>query len=268
MSGSVWMDTISAIFNFIDKTFVIAEIEIRKLRHDYFELITRSIQPILWLLILGQVFNRTHAIPTGNLSYISYLAPGILAQSVLFVVIFFGIAIIWERDLGILHKFLVSPTPRAALVLGKALSAGVRGLSQAAIIYIISLLLGVQMNWHIPALAVMLAVVILGSGLFATFSLIVACIVKTRDRFMGIGQILTMPLFFASNALYPISIMPHWLQFFSHINPLTYEVDALRALMVSGAVSAYGVGTDVVILLFSMTLLVGIGAWMYPRVVI
>lgn len=268
MSGSLWMDTISAIFNFIDKTFVIAEVEIRKLRHDYFELITRSIQPILWLLILGQVFNRMHAIPTGNLSYISYMAPGILAQSVLFVAIFFGIAIIWERDLGVLHKFLVSPTPRAALVLGKALSAGVRGLSQAAIIYIISLLLGVQMNWHIPALAVMFAVVILGSGLFATFSLIVACIVKTRDRFMGIGQILTMPLFFASNALYPISIMPHWLQFFSHINPLTYEVDALRALMVSGAVSAYGVGTDVVILLISITLLVGIGAWVYPKVVI
>src|SRR5208283_4530776 len=64
MSGSLWMDTISAIFNFIDKTFVIAEVEIRKLRHDYFELITRSIQPILWLLILGQVFNRMHAIPT------------------------------------------------------------------------------------------------------------------------------------------------------------------------------------------------------------
>ena len=163
-----------------------------------------------------------------SILYLVY-GPGILAQSVLFVAIFFGIAIIWERDLGILHKFLASPTPRAALVLGEALSAGVRGLSQAAIIYIISLLLGVQMNWHIPALAVMLAVVILGSGLFATFSLIVACIVKTRDRFMGIGQILTMPLFFASNALYPISIMPHWLQFFSHINPLTYEVDALRA---------------------------------------
>ncbi len=253
MSVSIWMGTISAILNFIDKTFVIAEVEIRKLRHDYFELITRSIQPILWLLILGQVFNRTHAIPTGNLSYISYLAPGILAQSVLFVAIFFGIAIIWERDLGILHKFLASPTPRAALVLGKALSAGVRGLSQAAIIYILSLLLGVQMNWHISALAVMVAVVILGSGLFATFSLIVACIVKTRERFMGIGQILTMPLFFASNALYPISMMPHWLQFFSHINPLTYEVDALRALMVSGAVSAYGVGTDVVILLISIT---------------
>ena len=268
MSGSVWMDTVSAIFNFIDKTFVIAEAEIRKLRHDYFELITRSIQPILWLLILGQVFNRTHAIPTGNLSYISYMAPGILAQSVLFVAIFFGIAIIWERDLGDSPQVPGKPYTACSTRFGKSpFRRRARSFTGSHYIYHITPD-GSSMNWHIPALAVMVAVVILGSGLFATFSLIVACIVKTRDRFMGIGQILTMPLFFASNALYPISIMPHWLQFFSHINPLTYEVDALRALMVSGAVSAYGVGTDVVILLISITLLVGIGAWMYPKVVI
>jgi len=267
MPGPV-RNILSPLFDFTAKSLAVAEAEVRKLRHDYFELITRSIQPILWLLILGQVFSRTHAIPTGNMSYISFMAPGILAQSVLFVAIFFGISIIWERDLGILHKYLASPTPRAALVLGKALSAGVRGISQAAIIYILSLLLEVSMNWSIAALALMLVVVIIGSGLFATFSLIVACIVKTRERFMGIGQILTMPLFFASNALYPISIMPGWLRFFSRINPLTYEVDALRALMVRGAVSAYGLTADIAVLAFSTTVLVMIGAWIYPRIVV
>ena len=80
------------------------------------------------------------------------MAPGILAQSVLFIAIFYGIAIIWERDLGIVHKFLASPTPRAALVLGKALSAGVRGLSQAVIVYVLALLLGVKMRWNPLAL--------------------------------------------------------------------------------------------------------------------
>jgi ABC-2 type transport system permease protein len=72
------------------------------------------------------------------------------------------------------------------------------------------------------------------SGAFSTFSLIIACLVKTRERFMGIGQVLTMPLFFASNAIYPISIIPAWLQVISHLNSLTYEVDALRALMLQG----------------------------------
>jgi ABC-2 type transport system permease protein len=125
---------------FINKISVIAELEVRKLKHDPTELFTRALQPALWMLVFGEVFTHVRAIPTGNLSYLDFMAPGILAQSVLFVAIFYGIAIIWERDLGIVHKFLVSPTPRSALVLGKAFSAGVRAISQAVIIYILSLL--------------------------------------------------------------------------------------------------------------------------------
>ena len=259
---------LAVVASFIDKTLIIAELEIRKLRHDATDLLTRAVQPALWLLVFGQVFTQIRAIPTGNVRYLDFMAPGILAQSVLFIAIFYGIAIIWERDLGIIHKFLASPTPRAALVLGKALSAGVRALSQAIIIYILALLLGVKVNWSPLALLGVMLIVFLGAGFFSTFSLIIACLVKTRERFMGIGQVLTMPLFFASNAIYPISIMPGWLQVISHINPLTYEVDALRALMLAGGVSAYGVGLDVSILIVAMTILVIIGARVYPNVAI
>ena len=262
------INPLASVIRFIDKTLVIAELEARKLRHDPTELITRAVQPALWLLVFGEVFTRMRAIPTGNMSYIDFMSPGILAQSVLFIAIFYGIAIIWERDLGIVHKFLASPTPRAALVLGKALSAGVRGLTQAVIIYVLALLLGVKMNWNPLALLGVLFAVILGAAFFSTLSLIIACIVKTRERFMGIGQVLTMPLFFASNAIYPISIMPDWLQVISHANPLTYEVDALRALMVVGGASAYGIGLDLGILLAATTLLVILGARLYPSVVI
>jgi ABC-2 type transport system permease protein len=90
--------------------------------------------------------------------------------------------------------------------------------------------------------------VVLGSAIFSTFSLIIACIVKTRERFMGIGQVLTMPLFFASNAIYPLDIMPQWLRFVAHINPLTYLVDALRGLMVAGGRSLYGFAADIGVL--------------------
>ncbi len=255
------------ILQFFYKTLVIAELEVRKLKHDPTELFTRALQPALWMLLFGEVFSRIHAIPTGSLEYLDFMAPGILAQSVLFVAIFYGIAIIWERDLGIVHKFLVSPTPRSALVLGKALSAGVRGLSQAVIIYALSLVLGVHINWGIPALIGIIVFVFLGSALFSTFSLIVACIVKTRERFMGIGQILTMPLFFASNAIYPIAIMPSWLKIIAHINPLTYEVDGLRGLMLSQGASVYGIGIDVAALIGGTTVLVWIGAVLYRQVV-
>src|ERR1035437_1631624 len=155
------------LVSFMEKTFVIAEFELRKLRHDFTELITRALQPALWLLIFGQVFSHNGAMHTGNIPYLDFIAPGILAQSVLFVAIFYGINIIWERDLGIVQKFLASPTPRAALVLGKGFSAGIRTLSQAVIVYGLSLLLGVKLNWSLLALLNVLTIVVLASPLFS-----------------------------------------------------------------------------------------------------
>ena len=256
----------NAVIQFIVKTLVIAELEARKLRHDPTEIIMRAIQPALWLLVFGEVFSRTHAVPTGGLPYLDFMAPGILAQSVLFIAIFYGIAVIWERDLGIVHRLLTSPTPCTALVLGKALSASLRGLSQMLIVYSLAWLLGVELNWNPLALAGVLCVVILGARLFSTLSLIIASVVKTRERFMGIGQVLTMPLFFASNAIYPAAIMPRWLQAVAHANPLTYEVDALRALMLAGGVSAVGLSADFTILVAAVAIMVIIGGKLYPRV--
>ena len=258
---------LTASIAFVETTLVIVELEVRKLRHDYTDLITRAIQPALWLLLFGEVFSNLRAIPTGGVRYLDFMTPGILAQSVLFVAIFYGIAVIWERDMGILQKFLASPAPRAALVLGKALSAGVRALVQAVIVYALALALGVQLNGNPLALLGVLAAVLLGAALFATFSLIIACLVKTRERFMGIGQVLTMPLFFASNAIYPIAIMPTWLQVISHLNPLSYEVDALRALMLAGGSSSFGLGWDFSVLIIATVIMVLIGARLYPRVV-
>ncbi|HEY7162468.1 MAG TPA: ABC transporter permease [Acidobacteriota bacterium] len=255
------------ISSFVKKTFVIAEFEVRKLRHDFTELFTRAVQPVLWLLLFGEVFAKTRSIPTGSIPYLDFMAPGILAQSVLFIAIFYGIAIIWERDLGITNKFLVSPTPRSALVLGKALSAGVRALSQILIIFALSFLLGVNLNSNPIAFAGVVAIVVIGAALFSTFSLIIACLMKTRERFMGVGQVLTMPLFFASNAIYPISMMPGWLRVISQINPLSYEVDALRTLMLQNGTSSFGLAVDFGVLLFSLVILVAVGAHLYPRVV-
>lgn len=249
------------------KVSAVTGMDMRKLRHDPTELLTRAIQPMLWLLVFGQVFARAHAIPTGGVDYIAFLAPGILAQSVLFVAIFNGISVIWERDLGIVHKFLASPTPRTALVLGKALASGLRALTQAVIVYGVAMALGVPLAWSPQALLGVVALVLLGAALFSTFSLIIACIVKTRERFMGIGQVLTMPLFFASNAIYPTEIMPPWLQVVARLNPLSYAVDGLRALMLADGTSTMGLGLDFAVLTVALAVLVWIGGWIYPRLI-
>ncbi|MEV6166750.1 ABC transporter permease [Streptomyces sp. NPDC051954] len=206
-------------------------VELQKLRHDRTELYTRAIQPALWLLIFGQTFTRIKAIPTEGIPYIDYLAPGIIAQSAMFIAIFYGIQIIWERDAGILNKLLVTPTPRAALTTGKAFAAGVKSLIQAVVVIVIAALLGVSMTWNPLRLLGVAVVVVLGAAFFSCLSMTIAGIVLSRDRLMGIGQAITMPLFFGSNALYPLSVMPGWLQTVSKFNPLSYQVDALRGLL-------------------------------------
>ncbi|MEV0631034.1 ABC transporter permease [Nonomuraea wenchangensis] len=206
-------------------------VELQKLRHDRTELYTRAIQPALWLLIFGETFTRIKLIPSDGIPYLDYLAPGIIAQSTMFIAIFYGIQIIWERDSGVLTKLLVTPTPRAALVTGKAFAAGVKAMIQAVVVMVIAALLGVSMTWNPLRLAGVIVAVLLGSAFFSCLSVTIAGIVLTRDRLMGIGQAITMPLFFASNALYPTTAMPDWLQYVSAVNPLSYQVDALRGLL-------------------------------------
>jgi len=259
---------LTAVQRFLYKTVVIAGLDARKLRHDPTELVMRAVQPVLWLLLFGQVIAGRGLISSGDLPYIDFLAPGILAQSVLFIAIFSGMSLIWERDLGIVHKFLASPTPRTALALGKALSGGVRALPQCILVYILSVILGVKIDWSPLALIGVLAAIILGAAAFSAFSLIVALLVKTRERFMGIGQVLTMPMFFASNAIYTIEDMPHWLKVVAHGNPLTYEVDALRQMMLrSPPPSHFSLALDFGVLVAVMIVMVLIAGRLYPRAV-
>ena len=254
-----------ALADYAVQTFAVAAAEVQKLIHDPLELITRAVQPVLWLMLFGEVMARVRGVAPGNIPYLDFLAAGILAQSALFVAIFYGISAIWERDLGVLQRYLVSPAPRSALVLGKALSAGVRALSQALIVYLLALVLGVGVNLDPLNILGVAVAIILGSALFSTLSLIIACIVKTRERFMGIGQVLTMPIFFASNAIYPLSLMPTWLNVVSRVNPLTYEVDVLRALMLTHGTSDYGLPLDFAVLVAFTAVLVSIAAKMYAR---
>lgn len=260
-------ETLSLIYKRILQISAIVEADLRKLRHDPYELFTRMIQPMIWLLIFGQAMANAKGISTGALPYLDFIAPGILAQSILFIAIFYGIALIWERDMGILHKILASPTPRSLLVIGRAIAASFRGISQIFIIYILAEFLGVHLRWNFLACLGVIATVLLGGAIFSTFSLIVASIVKKRERFMGIGQVMTMPLFFASNALYPIEMMPHWLQILSYLNPLTYQVEALRSFMITGDATVSTLLIDFGVGIFSFILLVIIATRLYPKII-
>lgn len=241
--------------------------ELQKIRHDPVELFTRAVQPLLWLLLFGVVMLKVRGLAPEGMSYLDYLSAGILAQSVLFVAIFFGISAIWDRDLGILHRMLVSPAPRSAIVIGKGLAASFRGMLQGGVVYVVAGLMGANLNLSPLNILGVMALIGFGCGLFATLSLTIACIVKSRERFMGIGQLITMPVFFASNAIYPIALMPDWLKTISTFNPLTYQVDALRALMINGAHSQFGIMYDFAILFVISAALVILASRLYSRMV-
>jgi ABC-2 type transport system permease protein len=252
---------------FFRDSYAIAAVELIKLVRDPTELLSRAVQPVLWLVVFGQVMARARGIETGHVGYLAFITPGILAQSVLFSAIFYGIAVIWERDLGIVHKLLVSPASRGALVLGKALSAGLRALAQAVIIVLLTALMGVDLKYDVVSLLGVALVVVLGGALFSTFSFIIACLVKTRERFMGVGQVLTMPLFFASNAIYPLAMMPPWLRVISQYNPLTYLVNALRTLMIRGGEGSTSLSVDLLVLGAVFVVLVAVAARLYEGIV-
>lgn len=254
----------SALRAYLRCSLAVAEMEFRKLRHDPTELLARAIQPVLWLGVFGQVMARLRAVPTGRTSYLAFMTPGILAQSLMFISIFYGLSIIMDRDQGILQKFLVLPVPRAAFVTGKGFGAGVRALVQGVAVLLLASLMGVHLRWSLVGILGSLVTVVLGASLFSTLSLLIAIVVKTRERFMGIGQMITMPLFFASNAIYPISVMPHWLRVLSSVNPLSYVVDLLRGYLVSGQVASPTV--DWVILLLMLALAQFIAGRTYHRV--
>ncbi|HVP24323.1 MAG TPA: ABC transporter permease [Conexivisphaerales archaeon] len=231
---------------FVYSSLTVAEMEARKIRHDSTELWTRVVQPALWLLIFGEVFTGIRGINTGSFTYIQFITPGVLAQSVLFVAIFYGITVVWERDAGLLSKLLSTPSPRSSIIVGKAMAAGVRGVFQAIMIFGLALIIGVNLRFDVLDVLGVFVVIVMTAMCFSSLSMVLASFLKTRDRMMGIGQAITMPLFFASNAIYPLSLMPSWLQTISVFNPLSYGVDAVRALILTGEYS--GLPVDVAVL--------------------
>lgn len=250
-----------------DGTVAMGWAELRKLRHDHLDIFTRSVQPLLWLFIFGTALRHNRVLSGGFHDYRAFLAPGVMAQAALFIAIFFGLAVIWERDVGQLQRLLATPIPRLGIVLGKATGACVRALTQAVVLLAVLAVAGIAIRWNVLNVLGALALLLLATAGFACLSMILASLVRTRERFMGIGQLVMMPLFFASSALYPLSIMPQWLRVIAHINPLTYEVHGMRELLV-GIPSGGTLWLDFAVGILFLAVAAGVAAKVYPRAIL
>jgi len=254
-----------SIRKFASSALTIAEMEARKIRHGSSELWIRAVQPALWLIIFGEAMSKARGIAPTGFTYIQFITPGVLAQSVMFIAIFYGITLVWERDLGLLNKLLSTPSPRASIITGKALAASIRGVFQAMVIFALALIIGANVRLNLSDVAGVFVVVMLLAMFFSSLSMFLASFMKTRERMMGMGQVITMPLFFASNAIYPMSLMPPWLQMIAVANPLSYAVDAMRAMLLTGDYTY--LPTDMLFLAFSTAVLIALASIALRRII-
>nr|MDO8109150.1 ABC transporter permease [Candidatus Sigynarchaeota archaeon] len=233
--------------------FVMIELELRRLKHERTEMYYRAIQPILWIIVFGPVMAAVRGIEAG-VPYTDFITPGVLIQSTTFVSIFYGLQIVWERESGILKKLLVTPASRYGTVIGRAMASGVRAVFQVLIIFPFAMIIGVHFIPNFLCFLVAFVLIFFSSGGFAAISIFIASFMKTRERFMGLGQAIIMPLFFLSSALYPISTMPIILQQIAIFNPVTYVVEAVRGLLITGEIGN---------LLVDIVVIIGFDAFMF-----
>jgi ABC-2 type transport system permease protein len=245
--------------------FTITDFELRKIWHDSSQVFIRAVQPVLWLLVFGQVFAAVRLLPTGNYDYIQFLTPGVLAQSVIFVAIFYGFNLVMDRDMGLLHKLLSTPIPRYSIVLGKTLSAGVRSVIQAAVVFVLAVIIRVHLILTPVSIIGVLVIIVLTGMCFSSLSIFLASFFKTRERMMGIGQAIIMPLFFASSAIYPIDIMPAWLKVIAQVNPLSYIVESMRALLVTA--DYHRIALDFGVTFLATAVLVTLASMAFSRII-
>jgi ABC-2 type transport system permease protein len=152
-------------------------------------------------------------------------------------------------------------------VLGKASGAAVRALTQAVVLLCVIAVAGIAIRWSVPRVLGAIVLLLLGTAAFACLSMILASLVRTRERFMGIGQLVVMPLFFASSALYPLAIMPVWLRVVAHANPLSYEVHGMRDLLLG--ISAGGaLWLDFTVVAGFLGVTAVVAAKTYPRAIL
>lgn len=187
------------------------------------------IQPLIWLIIFGQLFGRF--VQTDN--YMDFMVPGILIMTVLFGSSWSGVSLLRELSAGTVDKMLVSPVSRIAIVLSRVLHSAVQVMAQALIILVVAWLMGSTITMNILYLFLGMSVVfLLGIG-FAAISNGFAITLQREEPLVMIGNLMTLPLMFFSSALVPKQFMPDWIQYISVINPITYAVEAVRAVLVA-----------------------------------
>jgi ABC-2 type transport system permease protein len=193
---------------------------------DWVRIGTSLLQPVLFLFVLGTGLSQLASEGTGGLNLRTFLYPGILSMTVLFTAIFSAASVVWDREFGFLREMLVAPVRRSSIVIGKCLGGATVATTQGVLMIAMAGLVGVP---YAPSLVLaVFGLQIVLSFMLTAFGLVVAARVKQMQSFMALTQMLVMPLFFLSGAMFPLTGLPTWLTVLNRFDPLTYAVDPMR----------------------------------------
>lgn len=196
---------------------------------DRLRIVTSLLQPVLFLFVLGTGLSRLAMAGTGGLNLRTFMYPGILGMTVLFTAIFSAASVVWDREFGFLREMLVAPVRRSSIVIGKCFGGATVAAAQGVLMIAMAGLVGVP---YVPALLLgVFGLQVLLSFMLTAFGLVVAARVKQMQSFMALTQILVMPLFFLSGAMFPVTGLPTWLTVLNRVDPLTYAVDPMRRIV-------------------------------------
>ena len=218
-------------------------------------------QPILFLVALGFGLSSTFAAAGGG-NYIQFLAPGIIAMSILFTAIFSGIEFIWDRQFGFLKETLVAPISRFDVMFGRTLGGATVASFQGILVMVIATIVGFRFNVGdiIPGLFFMILIALI----FTALGTAIASILEDMQGFQLIMNFVVMPVFFLSGALFPLDNAPAALRWIAVFNPLSYGVDGLRHVFIG--MSHFNIWTDLTVLVVVTAAFISIGAWLFSRI--
>jgi ABC-2 type transport system permease protein len=196
---------------------------------DRLRIVTALVQPFLFLFVLGSGLSRLTQAGTGGLNLKTFLYPGILAMAVLFTAMFSAASIVWDREFGFLREMLVAPVRRSSIVIGKCLGGATVAGFQGIIVIAIAGLVGVP---YAPTLILaVFGIQLLLAFTITAFGVMMAARVRQMQSFMALTQMLVLPLYFLSGAMFPASSLPVWLTVANRLDPLTYAVDPMRRVV-------------------------------------
>ena len=237
--------------------------ELLRFLRERTRLVSSVVTPVLWLIIFGTGLGLSLGHSTG-FNYQEFIFPGIIAQTLLFTAMFMGISVIWDKQFGFMKEILVAPISRLSIYTGKMLGVGTSAMIQGIIVLFLGFLIGVPLS--VAMIAEMIPLMILITIGVVCIGLAIASILNSLENFGAIVTFVNMPMFFLSGALFPVATLPSWLKWVFYVNPLTYSVDALRAItMGSQWTTIFPLWVDILIIIGFDVAMIVVGSYLFSR---